>query len=74
MIKAFQKQTKPIEYQGQKQIKAIEDNKRKLENINSNDYTKELLISKEREIFKSIFNKKLDKREELANKVNYNWK
>ena len=30
-----------------------------------------LLISKEREIFKDIYNKKLDKLEELNNKINY---
>ena len=73
-MKAFQKQTKPTEYQGQKQIKSIEENKRKLANINANDYTKKLLISNERAIFKNIFNNKLDKREELANNVNCNWK
>ena len=73
-IKAFQKQTKPTECQGQKQIKTFKDNKIKLANINSNDYTKELLILKERAIFKNLVNNKLDKREELANKVNCNWK
>ena len=40
--------------------------------INDNDYKNKLLISKEREIFKDIYNKKLDKIEELNNKINYN--
>ena len=65
------KETKTNEDQGQKQIKAIEDNIKRLSNTNANDYKSELLISKEREIFKNFYNKKLDKIEELANKVNY---
>ena len=40
--------------------------------INDNDYKNNLLISKEREIFKDIYNKKLDKIEELNNKIDYN--
>ena len=71
MGKCFAKETKTIEDQGQKQIKAIEDNKKRLSNTNANYYKSELFISKEREILKNIYNKKLDKIEELANKVNY---
>ena len=67
----FYKGNKTNEDQGQKQIKAIEDKKKRLSNTNANDYKSELLISKEREIFKNIYNKKLDKIEESANKVNY---
>ena len=67
--KAFEKQTKTIEDQGEKQIKAIQDNKQQL--INNNDYKNKLLISKEREIFKDIYNKRLDKIEELNNKIDY---
>ena len=63
--KAFEKQTKAIEDQGEKQIKVIQDNKRQL--INDDDYKDKLLISKEREIFKDIYNKRLDKIEELNN-------
>ena len=48
MGKAFGKQTKTIENQGQKQKKAIKDNKKQLANTNANDYKNELLISKER--------------------------
>ena len=50
MGKAFEKQAKTIEDQGQKQIKAIEDNKKQLANTNGSDYKNELLISKKREI------------------------
>ena len=46
--KAFEKQTKTIEDRGEKQIKAIQDNKQQL--ISDNDYKDKLLISKEREI------------------------
>ena len=42
------KETKTIADRGQKQIKAIEDNKNQLTNTNANDYKNELLISKER--------------------------
>ena len=57
--KAFEKQTKRIEDQGEKQIKTIQDNKQQL--ISDDDYKDKLLISKEREIFKDIYNKRLDK-------------
>ena len=69
MGKAFEKQTKTIEDQGEKQIKAIQDNKRQL--INDDDYKDKLLLSKEREIFKNINDKRLDKIKELNNKINY---
>ena len=70
--KAFEKQTKTIEDQGEKQIKAIQDNKEQSVNINNDDYKDKLLLSKEREIFKDIYNKRLDKIEELNNKIDYN--
>ena len=71
--KAFEKQTKTIKYQGEKQIKAIQDNKEQLVNINNdNDYKNKLLLSKERGIFKNIYNKRLDKKEELNKKIDYN--
>ena len=66
--KAFKKQVKTIEDPGEKQIKAIQSNKQQL--ISDNDYKNKLLISKEREIFKDIYNKRLDKIEEL-NKIDY---
>ena len=67
--KAFEKQTKIIEDKGEKQIKAIQDNRKQL--ISDDDYKNKLLISKEREIFKDIYNKRLDKLEELNNKTDY---
>ena len=67
--KAFEKQTKTIEDKGEKQIKAIQDNRKQL--IGDDDYKNKLLISKEREIFKDIYNKRLDKIEEFNNKIDY---
>ena len=67
--KAFEKQTKTIEDQGKKQIKAIQD--KQIVNINKDNYKNKLLLSKEREIFKDIYNKRLDKIEELNNKIDY---
>ena len=68
--KAFEKQIKTIEDQGKKEVKAIQDNKQ-LVYINKDDYKDKLLLSKEREIFKNIYNKRLDKIEELNNKIDY---
>ena len=68
--KAIEKQRKTIEDQGKKQVEAIQDNKQ-LVNINKDDYKDKLLLSKEREIFKDISHKKLNKIEELANKIDY---
>ena len=71
LAKAFEKQTKTIENQGKKQVKAIQDNKQ-LVNINKDDdYKDKIFLSKEREIFKDIYNKRLDKIEELSNKIDY---
>ena len=56
-----------IEDQGKKQVKAIQDK----QIINKDDYKDKLLLSKEREIFKDIYNKRLDKIEELNNKIDY---
>ena len=71
--KAFEKQTKTIDDKGEKQIKAIQDNKH-LVNINDDDddYKDKLLLSRERKIFKDIYNKRLDKIEELNNNIDYN--
>ena len=71
--KAFEKQIKTTEDQKQKQIKAIKD-KKQLANTSANGYKNELLVSKKREIYKNIYNKKLDKTEELTNKINYDLK
>ena len=67
--KVFEKQKKTIEDQGEKQVKAIQDNQ--LVNIKNYDYKNKLLFSKEREIFKEVYNKKLDEIEEMNNKIDY---
>ena len=68
--KAIEKQRKTIEDHGKKQVEAIQDNKQ-LVNINKDDYKDRLLLSKERQIFKDISNKKLNKIEEMDNKIDY---
>ena len=72
--KAFEKQTKTIKDQGEKQIKVIQDNNEQLVSINNDDhdYENKLLLSKEREIFKNIYNERLAKIEELSKKIDYN--
>ena len=67
--KALEKQRKTIEDQGEKQVKAIQD--KQIVNINKDDYKDKLLLSKEREIFKDICNKRLDKIEEMNNEIDY---
>ena len=67
--KAFEKQTKTIEDKGEKQIKTIQNDRKR--SISDDYYKNKLLIPKEREIFKDIFNKRLDKIEELNNKIDY---
>ena len=47
----------------------MQDNRKQL--ISDDDYKNKLLISKDREIFKDIYNKRPDKLEELNNKINY---
>ena len=71
--KAFEKQIKTIEDQGEKQIDALKDLKdqnKQLDNIS--DYKDDLLHSKERQIFKNIYSKMLDKIEELTKKTDDN--
>ena len=74
--KAFEKQIKTIEDQGEKQIDALKDLKPKqpkeqLVNVND-DYEDKLLHSKEQEIFRNIYNKRLDKIRELTKKIDGN--
>ena len=73
--KTFEKQTKTIEDLGEKQIKAIQD--KSIEKIKKysdydNDYKKELLVSKERETFKDIYNDRLEQIERFDNDIDYN--
>ena len=70
--KVFEKQIKAIKDQGKKQVKAIQDNKQIVSINKDDDYKDKLLLTKEREIFKDIYNKRLDKIEELNNKFDYN--
>ena len=58
--KAFEKQAITMQLnQGEKQMYAIEDNKKQL--YNNQIGNNELLLSKEREIFKNIYNKSFNK-------------
>ena len=71
MGKAFEKETKTIEEQGEKQIKAIQDNKEQSVSIKNYDYKDKLLLKKEREIFKKNYNDRLNQIEYLNDKVDY---
>ena len=65
--KAFKRQVKTIKDQGENQINALKDLKDNKEKQIHNAYVYEnkLLISKETEIFKNIYNERLDEIEEL---------
>ena len=68
------KTKKAIEDQGEKQIDALEnlkDQENKLANDNDDNEDK-LSHSKEREIFEDIYKKRLDRIEELTNKIDDN--
>ena len=67
---ALENQVKTIKDQGKEQVKAIQDNKQ-LVTIDKDDYKDKLLLSKEREIFKDISNKELNKIEEMNNKIDF---
>ena len=74
LVKAFEKQIKTFEDQGKKQVDALEnlkDTNKQVVNIND-DYEDKLLHSKEQEIFRKIYNKSLDKIEELPEKIDDN--
>ena len=69
--KAFEKQIKTIENQGEKQVDAlknVKDQEKQLVNVNDDDYEDKLLHSKEQEIFRKNYNKRLDKMEEITKK------
>ena len=61
MGKAFEKQTKTIEDQGERQIKAIQ-NQGEIKTIKNYtyDYENTPLISKQKEIFNELVDKRLD--------------
>ena len=70
--KAFEKQIKTIENQGEKQIKAIQ-NQGQVKTIKKYTYDDEdsPLISKQKEIFNKLVDKKLDEITRLDKKVNH---
>ena len=71
MGKAFEKQIKTIEDQGEKQIDAVKDFKPKKAikyKSDDDDYEDKLLHSNEREFFFDIFKKRLNKIEEITKK------
>ena len=84
--KAFEKQTKTIEDLGEKQIKTIEDQgikqikviqdkslgKIKKHSDYDNDYREELLLSKVREIFRDIYNDRIEQLQLASHNVDYN--
>ena len=67
--KALVKQTKMIECPGEKQIKTLEEHGKQLQNKKQPGNNDQVLLSKEREIFKNIYNKRLDKIDELSKKL-----
>ena len=69
--KAFDKQIKAIEDQGEKQIKAIHD-QRWVKTIKkyASDDEDSTLISRQKEIFNELADKRLNERNELDKKVN----
>ena len=72
--KAFEKQIKTIEDQGENQLKAIQD--KSMEKIRKhfdydNDYKKELLISKERKIFRDIYHDRLYQLQLASSDIDY---
>ena len=69
--KAFEKQIKTIEDQEKKQVEALENLKDHKKHL-ANDYEDKLLHLKAREIFKNIYNKRLDKIKELTEKIDDN--
>ena len=71
MGKTFEKQIKTIEYQGEKQIKAIQD-QRQVKTIKKHDHDAEdtPFISKQKEIFNELVDGRLEKMNDLNEKVN----
>ena len=69
--KAFEKLIKTTEDQRKRQVEGLKDLKDHNKQL-ANNYEDKLLISKEREIFKDIYNKSLDKIKELSEKIDDN--
>ena len=69
--KALEKQIKTIEGQGERQIKAIKDNRKQVNNINEYSYKEKLSQSRKRELFTDIYSKILVKISKLSKNINY---
>ena len=65
----MKKKTETLEDQGEKQTKAIEENKKQL--YNKQTRNNELLLSKETVMFNNIYNKRLNKINELSKTIDY---
>ena len=73
--KLLKNRQKQLKIKGKKQIKAIQDKSiKKIKKYSDydNDYKKELLISKEREIFRDIYNDRLEQIQLGNRNVDYN--
>ena len=65
----MKKKTETLEDQGEKQTKAIEENKKQL--YNKQTRNNELLLSKETVMFNNIYNKRLNKINEVSKTIDY---
>ena len=74
LVKTFEKRIKAIEDQGKRQVDALENLKDTNEQVvNTNDdYEDKLLHSKEQEVYRKIYTKRLNKIEELIKKIDDN--
>ena len=54
-----------------KEKKRLKRQRKKQKQIHADDYKNKLIIPKEREILRNIYNKRLDKIEELDKKIDY---
>ena len=70
LSKAFEKQIKIIEDQGEKQIKALQDHGKQL--VNSSSEKESLTLSKQKEIFEELANKRIDEIQNLSKQTDFN--
>ena len=60
MVKLLKNKQEQLKIKDKKKKTTTEDNKKQLTNNIADDYDNELLISKERETFKNLYNERLD--------------
>ena len=70
LVKALEKQTKPIEDQGKRQIKALEENGKQL--IKSSGEKDSLELLKQREIFDELVNEREFEINKSSEEIDYN--